>query len=98
MACAHRHRAVTIRVPVAAPVDGSMSNVASFVGVPVLAPLLSPEMLAGVRTRSRRLLSLRRKRKADVGPHYEAAGNSVCLELFCRQFVDGDGGRDFPVT
>ena len=54
-------------------------------------------MLAEERTRSRGLLSLRRKRKADVGPHYEAVWSSICLELFCRQFLDGDGGPDSPV-
>jgi asparagine synthase (glutamine-hydrolysing) len=54
-------------------------------------------MLAEERTRSRGLLSLRRKRKADVGPHYEAVWSSICLELFCRQFLDGDGGPETPV-
>jgi len=52
------------------------------------------QMLAEERTRSRGLLSLRRKRRADVGPHYEAVWTSICLELFCRQFLDGDGGPD----
>lgn len=56
------------------------------------------QMLAEERTRARGLLSLRSKRKADVGPYYEAVWSSICLELFCRQFLDGDGGPDTPAT
>lgn len=49
-------------------------------------------MLSEERTRERALLSLRSKRKADVDPHYESVWSSISLELFCRQFLDGDGG------
>jgi hypothetical protein len=49
-------------------------------------------MLGEDRTRDRALLSLRNKRRADVDPHYEAVWSSISLELFCRQFLDGDGG------
>ena len=55
-------------------------------------------MLADERTRARGLLSLRSKRKADVGPHYEAIWSSICLEIFCRQFLDGDGAPDSPAS
>lgn len=54
------------------------------------------QMLADERTRSRGLQSLRRKRTRDIEPHYEAVWSSICLELFCRQFLDGDGGPEFP--
>ena len=54
------------------------------------------QMLAEERTRARGLLSLRSKRKADVGPYYEAVWSSICLEIFCRQFLDGDGAPDSP--
>lgn len=56
------------------------------------------QVLAEERTRARGLLSLRSKRKADVGPYYEAVWSSICLEIFCRQFLDGDGGPDTPVS
>jgi asparagine synthase (glutamine-hydrolysing) len=56
------------------------------------------QMLLEERTRARGLLSLRSKRKADAGPHYEAVWGSICLELFCRQFLDGDGGPESPVA
>ena len=53
-------------------------------------------LLAEQRTRSRGLLSLRNKRKADVRHYYEAIWSSISLELFCRQFLDGDSGPDTP--
>ena len=53
-------------------------------------------ILAEERTRSRGLLSLRSKRKADVKHYYEAIWSSISLELFCRQFLDGDSGPDTP--
>jgi asparagine synthase (glutamine-hydrolysing) len=55
-------------------------------------------MLADERTRARGLVSLRRKRRADVGPHYETVWGAMCLEIFCRQFLDGDGGPEFPAS
>jgi asparagine synthetase B (glutamine-hydrolysing) len=55
-------------------------------------------MLADERTRARGLVSLRRKRHADVGRHYETVWGSICLEIFCRQFLDGDGGPEFPAA
>jgi asparagine synthase (glutamine-hydrolysing) len=55
-------------------------------------------MLGDERTRARGLLSLRRKRHADVGPHYETVWGAICLEIFCRQFLDGDGGPEFPAS
>jgi len=48
-------------------------------------------MLGEDRTRARALLSLRSKRRSDVDPHYDAVWSSISLELFCRQFLDGDG-------
>lgn len=63
-----------------------------------LAKPLAPyrQMLAEERTRARGLQSLRLKRARDIEPHYEAVWGSICLELFCRQLLDGDGGPDFP--
>jgi asparagine synthase (glutamine-hydrolysing) len=49
------------------------------------------QLLTEERTRARGLLM------ADVGPHYESVWSSICLEIFCRQFLDGDGAPDSPV-
>jgi asparagine synthase (glutamine-hydrolysing) len=43
------------------------------------------------RTAARDLLSLRTLRVSDVEPYYEAVWTSMCLEIFCRQFIDGQG-------
>lgn len=53
-------------------------------------------MLSEERTRDRALLSLRSRRKADVDPYYESVWSSISLELFCRQFLDGEGGPSTP--
>lgn len=44
------------------------------------------------RTAARDLLALKTLRASDVEPYYEAVWTSVCLEIFCRQFIDGQGG------
>ncbi len=47
--------------------------------------------LCGERTESRGLVNVAAIR-ADADRNYEAIWSAMTLELFCRQFIDGDGG------
>ena len=49
--------------------------------------------LCGERTESRGLVNVAAIR-ADADRDYEAIWSAMTLEMFCRQFIDGDGGPD----
>ncbi len=53
-------------------------------------------ILTEERTQSRGLLSATTSPASEVMPHFEGVWTSLCLEIFCRQFLDGDGGPALP--
>lgn len=55
-------------------------------------------LLSEERTASRGILNLNELRSAVVGRQYEAIWTSMSLEMFYRQFIDGDGGPDSSGT
>jgi asparagine synthetase B (glutamine-hydrolysing) len=46
------------------------------------------------RTAARGLLDVSALQSADVERDYEAIWTAACLEMFCRQFIDGEGFPD----
>ena len=50
------------------------------------------QILSEKRTASRGLLDISALQAADVGRDYETIWTGMCLEMFCRQFIDGEGG------
>lgn len=51
-------------------------------------------LLSEERTSARGLLNLEPLRAAEAGRHFEAIWTSMSLEMFYRQFIDGDGGPE----
>jgi asparagine synthase (glutamine-hydrolysing) len=54
--------------------------------------------LSEERTASRGVLDLAALRAAEVGRDDEAIWTSMCLEMICRQFIDGEGGPESSRT
>lgn len=53
--------------------------------------------LSDERTKARGLANIAAIR-ADTDRNYEAVWTAMTLEMFCRQFIDGDGGPDGSLT
>lgn len=54
------------------------------------------EVVTEQRTQSRGLMSATTSLAPEVTSQYESVWTSICLEIFCRQLVDGDGGPALP--
>ena len=61
------------------------------------AQFLETHALSDERMASRGIMNIAAIQAADADRNYEAIWTAITLEMFCRQFIDGDGSPDSNV-